>query len=108
MNLTNNSQIQLVGSMPNVEKTIEKYKLMSEIFKQKSTLQIPPPVAARTSTRSKPIDLKAYNIYFSYSLQDQGLCNRINTCLMGEGYFLCETPTNVSRFQSYIDKSDVI
>ncbi|CAF3609150.1 unnamed protein product [Rotaria socialis] len=108
MDLTNNSQIQLVGSMSNVEKTIEKYKLMSEIFKQKSTLQIPPPVAARTSTRSKQIDLKAYNIYFSFCQQDQTLCNRINNCLKGEGYVLYETPTNVSRFQSYIDKSDVI
>ncbi|CAF1449677.1 unnamed protein product [Rotaria sordida] len=112
IDLITNSQIHLIGSMFNVEKAIEKYKLMSEILKLKSSVQIPPPIIPRTSiptnsNRSNPV-MKTYNIYFSYCQHDQTICNHITTCLIGEGYSICETPSNISLFQSYIDKSDVI
>ncbi|CAF3631775.1 unnamed protein product [Rotaria sp. Silwood1] len=86
--------------------------LMSEIFKHKSSLRIPPPVIPRTSKptndRSKQMNLNAYNIYFSCCEQDQTFCNRITSYLIGEGYSVCETSSNSSQFQSFIDKCDVI
>lgn len=112
IDLNTNSQIKFIGSIINVAKAIEKYKLMTEIFKEKSLLKIPPPVipraSSRTGTRPNPIDLKAYNVYFSYCQHDQELCHRISSCLIGEGYFVCETPSDKSRCQSLMDKSDVI
>ncbi|CAF4427359.1 unnamed protein product [Rotaria socialis] len=93
------------------DKTIEKYQLMSEILKQKASLQIPPSVPSRTSsrasTRRNPIDLKADNIYFSYSQQDQPICSRITDCLINEGSSICETSSTASQFKSYIDIADV-
>ncbi|CAF1313135.1 unnamed protein product [Rotaria sp. Silwood1] len=112
IDLTNNSQIQLTGLTADIGKTVEKYKLMSINWKEKSSLNIPPPVAPRTlnrhGNRPNPVELKAYNIYFSYCQYDQAICNRINTYLYGEGYLICETLSNMSKFQSYVDKSDVI
>ncbi|CAF1189241.1 unnamed protein product [Rotaria sp. Silwood1] len=106
------THIHLTGAMLCLKKTIEKYKLMSEIFKHKSSLRIPPPVIPRTSKptndRSKQMNLNAYNIYFSCCEQDQTFCNRITSYLIGEGYSVCETSSNSSQFQSFIDKCDVI
>jgi len=111
--LITNLQIQLIGSISDVEKSIEKYKLMTEILKQKSSLKIPPPITPRTSTRGKnnrpnPIDNNNYNIYFSFCQHDQVICNHITACLIGEGYSVIQTPSNTSLSQSLIDKSDVI
>jgi len=113
MDLITNLQIQLIGSISDVEKSIEKYKLMTEILKQKSSLRIPPPIIPRTSTRGKnnrpnPIDNNGYNIYFSFCQHDQVICNHITACLIGEVYSVIQTPSNTSLSQSLIDKSDVI
>ncbi|CAF4354486.1 unnamed protein product [Rotaria socialis] len=76
-----------------------------------ASLQIPPSVPSRTSsrasTRRNPIDLKADNIYFSYSQQDQPICSRITDCLINEGSSICETSSTASQFKSYIDIADV-
>ncbi|CAF1159377.1 unnamed protein product [Rotaria sordida] len=112
IDLMTNSQIHLIGSMLNVKKVMEKCKLMSEIFKEKLSLQTQAASTSRTLfTKIKhpsQINVKGYNIYFSYCQYDQTICNRITTYLINEGYSLCETSLTTTKFQSDIDKSDVI
>ncbi|CAF4138111.1 unnamed protein product, partial [Rotaria sordida] len=112
IDLMTNSQIHLIGSMLNVKKVMEKCKLMSEIFKEKLSLQTQAASTSRTLfTKIKhpsQINVKGYNIYFSYCQYDQTICNRITTYLINEGYSLCETSLTTAKFQSDIDKSDVI
>ena len=112
INLINNSQINLIGSIIDVEKAIEKCKLMSEILKQKSSIQIPAPTTPRTSIKASgrlnQIDRDGYNMYFSYCQHDQNICDRIMSCLMSEGYCICQTSSNISLSQSQIDKSDIL
>ncbi|CAF1314178.1 unnamed protein product [Rotaria sordida] len=106
--LIKNLQIHLIGSIRQVEKAIEKYKLMSDILKQKSSLRIPPPVTPRKTTHSNSLNRIRYNIYFSYCQNDQTFCNRIKNYLVSESYSIYETSTNTTSLQSFMDKSDVI
>ncbi|CAF2751248.1 unnamed protein product [Rotaria sp. Silwood2] len=106
--LVKNLQMHLIGSIRQVEKAIEKYQLMSDILKQKSSLQIPPPVTPRKTTRSNPSNRIGYNIYFSYCQNDQTFCNRIKNCLVSESYSIYETLTNTTSLQSFMDKSDIV
>lgn len=113
IDLITNLQIELIGSTVDIEKSTEKFKLMKEILKQKSNLQIPPSVTSHFSFRRKKnrpdlINPNGYNIYFSFCQHDQVLCSRIITHLTGEGYSICQTPVNTSLSQTLIDKSDVI
>lgn len=113
IDLITNLQLQLIGSTSGVEKSIEKYQLMTEISKQKSSLRIPPPITPRTTIRGNnnrpnPIHHDGYNIYFSYCQQDQVLCARITASLISDGYSVCQSPSNTSLSQSQMDKSDVI
>ena len=113
MDLTTHLEIRLIGPISAVEKSIEKYRLMTEILKQRSDLRNPPPTTPRISVRGEKIPSDAIgqhglNIYFSFCRSDRGIANRIITHLTAEGYSVSQTPSNSSAFQTLIDQSDVV
>lgn len=113
MDLTDRLEIRLIGSMSAVEKSTEKYRLMTTILKQRSDLRNPPLMTPRTSLRvekirSDAIDQHGFNIYFSFCPSDRRIADRIITRLTAEGYSVSQTPSNSISFQTLIDQSDVV
>ncbi|CAF3303678.1 unnamed protein product [Rotaria socialis] len=105
-------QLSLTGSAKNVEKAIEKYKLMSEILILKSStrsLSLSKPGSSTVEKKQSDSDNhSSYNIAFSYCKQDKIVCRQITTFLSGEGYSLCHSSFNRSLSYQQIERSDVL
>lgn len=111
MNLITN-HLHLIGSVRDVKRTIEKYRLLSEILKLKSSARISQSIKPIPSLKEKQIAEAAsksdYNIAFSYCQQDESVCHDLVACLLGEGYLICQASSNRSLFQSRMDRSDLL
>lgn len=90
-------QLRLDGTIEDVNKMIEKYKLLCEILKLKSLIPI-----------EISNDSRAYNIAFSYCQQDQSICHDLLALLLSEGYQICQASSNGSISKSRIDRSDLL
>jgi hypothetical protein len=103
-------QLDLIGSKEDVEKAVEKYKLISEIIKLKSSIRVPPPIVPRSSVneRNKLTTVNNSNIAFSHCQQDEVVCHRLSVSLIGEGYSICESSSDIPLSQSQIEKSDLL
>jgi hypothetical protein len=105
-------QLQLTGPTKNVEKAMRKFQLMSEILTLKSLTRIPPPVAVRSSisvkTRPSVVSHAGYNIMFSYCPQDQTVCHQLTTALVGEGYSVCQSSSDLTVSQQQIERADLM
>jgi hypothetical protein len=97
LNLMNDQQMQLIGSVSDVEKAIAKCQLMCQISEE-----IVPIQHSRTQPSSS-----GYNVYFSYCRADKSNCQQLINCLTNEGYSLCRKPSKKSFSTSDIEKSDV-
>ncbi|CAF1134710.1 unnamed protein product [Rotaria sordida] len=106
------SQLQLVGLIPDVEKAVAKCKLMCQISEEKYPIQIGASTMRRSSISGKNSQSHSssngYNIYFSYCQSDQSVCNQLTTYLINEGYSLCRKSSKKSLSPSDIERSDVI
>ena len=88
--------IELTGFVRTVNETFEKYRLMTEILKQKvlevaqSSIQ-PEPASTSSRSATKNASTKSnedFNITVSYCLLDQKICVRLKERLIGEGYLV--------------------
>lgn len=100
LDLTDRLQIEFLGSIFNVKKSMEKYKLMNEILQHKSACQ---PAIREKKNRPNPIEHSEYNIYFSFCQSNHILCDRIRVCLINDGYSVC-----LSSSKTELDKSDIV
>ncbi|CAF3983936.1 unnamed protein product [Rotaria sp. Silwood2] len=118
MSLNNTEQIiELTGHTDTVDEAFDKYRLMTEILKQKvievagSTMQSEPPNTSKTSsrktTRNESTSSKEYyNIWLSYCKLDKKICSRLKERLIDEGYLVA---TNTSDDHTVtIKKCDLI
>jgi hypothetical protein len=105
-------QLCLTGTIEGVNKSIEKYRLLCEIFKLKSSIRIPPAIKPRTSLGEKQTtetsSNRSYNIAFSYSQQDQSVCHHLLALLLSEDYQICQASSSGSISKSRLDRSDVL
>ena len=105
-------ELQLIGLTENVKKAKEKYHLMSEILKLKSAIRIPPTIIPRASVpdkhRVKSASNTDYNIAFSYSPQDEAICQHLAVCLIAEGYSLCQSSSDTFLSQAQVERSDLV
>ena len=112
INLVTQSQLQLVGSISDVEQAVTKCKLMCEISKQKYVIESATPSIGR-STVSKKVgttqsSLDGYNIYFSYCQFDQSICHQLLRSLADEGYRICRKSSDNVVSIDDLKKSDVV
>ena len=97
LNLMNDLQLQLIGSVSDVEKAIDKCQLMCEISNE----------IASTKHSQSQSSSTGYNVYFSYCRADQSTCNQLINCLSNEGYSLCIKSSKKLLSTLDIEKSDV-
>lgn len=105
-------QICFIGLAEDIQKAIEKYRLLSEILKLKLSTHVPPPIKPRSSLEERKtvetISNDSYNIAFSYCKQDQSVCHDLLAFLFGEGYQICQPSSSGSLSKSCIDQSDLL
>ncbi|CAF1652028.1 unnamed protein product [Adineta ricciae] len=93
--ISDDLQLNLTGSILDVEKAITKYQLMNDISKEL-------PLTMHNDTSSV-----GYNIYFSYSRSDQSFCKQLVAFLSNEGYSISRKSSKKPLSASEIEKSDV-
>ncbi|CAF4114978.1 unnamed protein product [Adineta steineri] len=95
LTLKDDVQLQLIGSILDVEKVTAKCQLMCDISDE------------LTSTNQSQSSSTGYNIYFSYCRSNQSTCHQLFNCLTNEGYSICRKSSKKSLSASDIEKSDV-
>jgi hypothetical protein len=105
INLMTDLQLQLIGSISDVEKAVTKCKLMCEVSKKMTSTTHSNSMSQKSS--QSQTSSAGYNIYFSYCRSDQLIWNQLKTCLINEGYSLCRKSSKNSLSTSDIEKSDV-
>ncbi|CAF0897838.1 unnamed protein product [Adineta steineri] len=95
LTLKDDVQLQLIGSILDVEKVTAKCQLMCDISDE------------LTSTNQNQSSSTGYNIYFSYCRSNQSTCHQLFNCLTNEGYSICRKSSKKPLSTPDIEKSDV-
>ncbi|CAF3978904.1 unnamed protein product [Rotaria magnacalcarata] len=96
--------IELTGRVDAVHEALDKFHIMTKIFKQKvidvtdskmqSELPNTPKPASKQINGNQPIKSQEYfNIWFSYCKFDESICSRLKKRLIGEGYLVSSNST---------------
>ncbi|CAF3318913.1 unnamed protein product [Rotaria socialis] len=96
--------IELTGRVNAVHEALDKFHIMTKIFKQKvidvTYSKMPPKLsntpkpASKQTNENQPIKSQEYfNIWFSYCKFDESICSRLKERLIGEGYLVSSNRT---------------